>query len=65
MMHNGAMEKPKGCVKLTLDHKGHGCLADFSIIKGPVMPILSLVSCERLQLVKIIECDVHMVTQLL
>ena len=62
-MHNGAMEKPKGRVKLTLDCKGHSCQADFLIAKGPVMLILSLASCERLQLVKIIDFDVHMITQ--
>ena len=27
------------------------------------MPILSLASCERLQLVKVIDSDVHMITQ--
>ena len=62
-MHNGAMEKQKRIVKLTLDCKGHSCQADFLIAKGPVMPILSLASCERLQLVKIIDSDIHMNTQ--
>ena len=62
-MHNEAMEKPKGRVKFTLDHKGHSCQAEFLIAKGPVMLILSLASCERLQLVKIIDSDVHMITQ--
>ena len=35
-MHNVAMEKLKRRVKLTLDHKGHSCLADLLIAKGPV-----------------------------
>ena len=61
-MHNGAMEKLKGRVKLTLDRKGHSCQADFLIAKGPVMSILSLASCESLQLVKIIDSDIHMIT---
>ena len=32
-MHNGVMEKLKGKVKLTLDHKGHSWQADFLIAK--------------------------------
>ena len=62
-MHNGAMEKPNERVKLTFDCKGHNCQADLLRAKGPVMPILSLASCERLQLVKIIYSDIHMITQ--
>ena len=62
-MHNGAMEKPKIRVKFTLDHKGHSCQAYFLKEKSPVMLTLTLASYERLQLVKITDCNVHMITE--
>ena len=35
----------------------------FLIVAGSVVPLLSLVSCEKLNLVKVIDSDVHVMTQ--
>ena len=58
MIHNKSRVFPRGIVSLQLERNSHGYGVQFLIVDNCEVPLLSLVTNEKLGLVKIIDSDV-------